>query len=190
MGKRSKFDRVPRDFYPTPEAAVLPLLPHLAPHTKFSEPCCGDGALVRALEKHGHLCYWSSDIEDRSVPRTVSGVWVTSKAVVADALALTNPLKQADCIITNTPYRKDILFPMIEHFSALTPTWLLLNADFMHNVGSVPFLNYCRNIVSIGRVKWIPGSKNGGMENFCWYLFDQSIDGYCRPATEFFGRRL
>jgi hypothetical protein len=29
VGKRSNFDRVPRDFYPTPAAAVLPLIPHL-----------------------------------------------------------------------------------------------------------------------------------------------------------------
>ena len=29
MGKRSDFERIPRDFYPTPYKAVLPLLPHL-----------------------------------------------------------------------------------------------------------------------------------------------------------------
>jgi hypothetical protein len=29
MGKRSSFERIPRDFYQTPEAAVPPLLPFL-----------------------------------------------------------------------------------------------------------------------------------------------------------------
>ena len=29
MGKRSNFERIPRDFYPTPYAAVPPLIPHL-----------------------------------------------------------------------------------------------------------------------------------------------------------------
>ena len=29
MGKRSNFERNPRDFYPTPKEAVIPLLPHL-----------------------------------------------------------------------------------------------------------------------------------------------------------------
>ena len=29
MGKRSNFERVPRDFYPTPIEAVYPLLEHL-----------------------------------------------------------------------------------------------------------------------------------------------------------------
>jgi hypothetical protein len=114
---------------------------------------------------------------------------MTFKATVADALTLTDPLKRSDCIITNPPYRKDILFPMIEHFAGLAPTWLLLNADFMHNVGSAPFLVYCRAIVSIGRIKWIPGTKNGGMENFCWYLFDNT-DREQPPVTEFFGRQV
>jgi len=40
MGKRSDFERVERDFYPTPEAAVLPLLPHLPDsYFTFIEPC-------------------------------------------------------------------------------------------------------------------------------------------------------
>jgi len=47
MGKRSSFKRVERDFYPTPREAVLPLLLHLEYGTAFSEPCAGDGALIR-----------------------------------------------------------------------------------------------------------------------------------------------
>lgn len=61
MGKRSDFERNPRDYYQTPYEAVIPLLPHLvAPHSargyvaNFVEPCAGDGRLVRHLEKHGH----------------------------------------------------------------------------------------------------------------------------------------
>lgn len=43
MGKRSAFKRAPRDLYPTPLEAVRPLLPHLAPATRYVEPCAGDG---------------------------------------------------------------------------------------------------------------------------------------------------
>ena len=51
MGKRSDFERIPRDYYPTPYEAVLPLIPHL-PQKPFSyaEPCAGDGALVNHIE--------------------------------------------------------------------------------------------------------------------------------------------
>ena len=56
MGKRSSFERIPRDFYPTPIAAVPPLIPHLSGIRTFAEPCCGDGALVRHLESFGLRC--------------------------------------------------------------------------------------------------------------------------------------
>ena len=46
MGKRSNFERKPRDFYPTPIEAVYPLLEHLEEDFTFAEPCAGDGALL------------------------------------------------------------------------------------------------------------------------------------------------
>ncbi len=49
MGKRSDFERVPRDFYPTPYEAVVPLLAHLPENCSYAEPCAGDGALIKHL---------------------------------------------------------------------------------------------------------------------------------------------
>ena len=42
MGKRSNFERREADFYPTPRAAVLPLIPYLRRDgiRTFAEPCC------------------------------------------------------------------------------------------------------------------------------------------------------
>ena len=65
MGKRSNFPRRERDFYPTPRAAVLPLIPWLRGVRTFAEPCCGDGALVRHLESFGLRCVYAGDIADR-----------------------------------------------------------------------------------------------------------------------------
>ena len=62
MGKRSSFERRPGDFYPTPRAAVLPLIPRLRGVRTFAEPCCGDGALVRHLESFGLRCVYAGDI--------------------------------------------------------------------------------------------------------------------------------
>jgi hypothetical protein len=44
MGKRSNFRRLERDAYNTPAEAVMPLLDHLKPRTKFIEPCAGPAA--------------------------------------------------------------------------------------------------------------------------------------------------
>lgn len=178
MGKRTNYPRVPRDFYATPYKAVLPLLPFLKPHTRFSEPCCGDMALVKHLEKHGHKLYWASDIENRVM---VGDVGYTVAEI--DAMTLTTPLAMSDCVITNPPYKKETLFPMIEHFRNLSPAWLLLNADFAHNIGSSPYLKYCSHIISVGRIIWIKDTKNGGMENFAWYKFEMN-----ECETRFVGR--
>jgi hypothetical protein len=164
MGKRSDFPRVDRDFYPTPEAAVLPLLPHLPYGVMFAEPCAGDGALIRALEKHGMSCVEALDIEPR-----------TDIAYRADALDW-RPFDSVDCIITNPPWRRDVLHPMIECFAHQRPTWLLFDADWMHTRQAAPYLPLLRKIVSVGRVKWIPDSKMTGKDNCVWHLFDAASD--------------
>jgi hypothetical protein len=171
MGKRSSFERIPRDFYPTPYEAVVPLLPHLAPETRFAEPCAGDGALVRHLARAGHLCCAASDIE----PQHPS---------ILQADALSAPWHGFDCIITNPPWARETLHSMIDHFSRNCPAWLLFDADWMHTRQSAPFMPYLRKIVSVGRVKWIPDSPFTGKDNCCWYLFDQTSDA---PA-QFIGR--
>ncbi|WP_456389017.1 hypothetical protein [Profundibacter sp.] len=91
----------------------------------------------------------------------------------------------ADLIITNPPWDRKILHPMIEHFSALRPTWLLFDADWVHTRQSAPFMPWLHKIVSVGRVKWIPDSKMTGKDNCAWHLFDQHTTG----QTVFVGRQ-
>jgi hypothetical protein len=154
MGKRSNFERRPRDFYPTPFAAVPPLIPHLRGVRNFAEPCCGDGALVRHLESHGLHCVYQGDI--------ASG---------QDALATTD-YGDPCVIITNPPFLRGLLHRLIEHFAAIAPTWLLLPADWGHTKQAAPFMPSCSDIVSVGRLRWIAGTTMTGKENFGWYRFD------------------
>jgi hypothetical protein len=176
MGKRSNFERVERDFYPTPFEAVIPLVAHLEYGTAFVEPCAGDGALVKHLEYVGMSCQEAYDINPRA-----------DFIVDRDALdANFDPCfgTSADCIITNPPWDRKILHPMIEHFSSMRPTWLLFDADWVHTKQSARFMPWLRKVVSVGRVKWIPDSKMTGKDNCAWYLFDQNANG----PTEFVGR--
>jgi hypothetical protein len=172
VGKRSSFERVPRDFYPTPYEAVVPLLPHLSARLPFVEPCAGNGALVSHLEAAGHHCVWASDIEPRA-------------AGIHEMDALNDWIYFASrTVITNPPWSREALHAMIEHFSRRSPTWLLFDADWMHTKQSTPFLPLLRKIVSVGRVKWIPDSKMTGKDNCCWYLFDANDNS----PTQFIGR--
>lgn len=172
MGKRSDFERRERDFYPTPYEAVVPLLDHLMPRTLFVEPCAGDGVLVSHLHRHGHHCVSASDIE----PQDPS----------VKALDVFNAqIGQGQCFITNPPWERSILHPIIEHLSSQAPTWLLFDADWMHTKQAVPYLDRLEAIVSVGRVKWIAGSKMTGKDNCCWYLFADVPNSH----TQFYGRR-
>jgi hypothetical protein len=151
MGKRSNFERREADFYPTPRAAVLPLIPYLRGIRSFAEPCAGDGALVRHLEGFGLRCVYAGDIRAGQ-----------------DALALDH-YGAADAIITNPPY---VMHALIEHFQRISPTWLLLDADWASTRQAAPFLPSCSDILAIGRVKWIEGSKYTGKDNHAWFRFD------------------
>ena len=93
----------------------------------------------------------------------------------------------ADLIITNPPWDRKILHPLLLHFVGIIPTWLLFDADWIHTKQSVEYLPYLRKIVSVGRVKWIADSQNTGKDNCCWYYFDN----YSLNSTpKFFGRSL
>lgn len=160
MGKRSDFLRRPMDAYATPFSAVLPLMPHLRGIETFAEPCAGEGDLVHHLQSLGLYCCHKTDIQDGF-----------------DALDLTD-VGGADAIITNPPWTREILHPMILHFQKIAPTWLLFDADWSHTKQSAPFLAQCSHIVSAGRIKWIADSKHTGKDNAAWYRFHaQHVDG-------------
>jgi hypothetical protein len=171
MGKRSDFTRRKNDMYDTPEGAVIPLLPHLDADLPFIEPCAGRGKLASALYLLGPRCIGNYDI--RFEPST-------------DARIATYTRDQRFVFITNPPWTRLILHPIIENLRKQAPTWLLLDADWMHTKQAAPYLEYCSKIVSVGRVKWIPDSKHTGKDNCAWYLFEASRS----IGTEFYGAKI
>lgn len=176
MGKRSSFARVERDFYPTPPEAISPLVPHLPAHFVYDEPCAGALDLVFNM--------FAVAGEGRSKLGRASDIAPEEWGVDAMDFRDYSPSPDAEMIITNPPWDRKILHPMIDHFAALLPTWLLFDADWAHTRQAAPFQDRLVKIVSVGRVKWIPGSKMTGKDNCAWYLFDAP-----RPEpAEFHGR--
>jgi hypothetical protein len=160
MGKRSSFERVKRDFYPTPYEAVVPLIPHLNKGVFYAEPCAGDGALIGHLSKFNVQCAEAWDIEPQA-----DGI------MRGDATEL--QCRIADYYITNPPWNRNLLHPIITNLSDHKPTWLLFDSDWIHTKQAAPFMSRLKKVVSVGRVKWIPDSKMTGKDNCCWHLFDK-----------------
>ena len=150
---------------------MLPLMTHLPHHTKFSEPCAGDGQLVWLLESWGHECVWKSDIQPGDADTACLNVLNTTGVY------------GGDCFITNPPWARPLLHQIIPLLSNIAPTWLLFDADWMHTIQATPYLPHCRKIVSVGRVKWFPGTHHESKDNAAWYLFEKD-----ESVTEFIGR--
>lgn len=179
MGKRTNYEKKPRDAYFTPIEAVKPLVGLLPPVT-FAEPTAGDGRLASHIEEliPGSLCIYALDIEPQAE-------WVLQ----GDARAMTGEcVEHCQMIISNPPYTWSVLKPLLDLWIGLLPTLLLLPADMMHNKRFAPYMEKCVWVKSVGRVKWIEDSKTAGMENSCWMLFDKNKD--VGEPTHFYGRTV
>ena len=101
--------------------------------------------------------------------------WMTDKEPQVDWVGefdvFDADVSACDICITNPPWYRKILHPMIEHLAEQTPTWLLFDADWMHTKQAMQYLPFCRKIVSVGRVKWF--GDTSGKDNCCWYLFSK-----------------
>ena len=175
MGKRSDMPKIDKDFYPTTDPKAIPeKFMRLVRGKTFAEPCCGAGDLTDLLMDVA-TCKWESDIEYRGAGK------------VKDAMSLTKEdLRQCDVIITNPPFTKSVLLPMIDHFMSLKPTWLLLPADMMHNVYFKEYVDKCTQIVSVGRLKWFKDSPYSSTDNYAWYFWP--LYGERGYQTVFHGR--
>ena len=120
MGKRTsgKFRRRKQDAYDTPADAVAPVIPHIQPEARYLELCAGAYDLVNALPFE---CVAATDL----VPRD-------ERVFRMDAMSVTRAdvdATGADYIITNPPWTRELLHPMIELFASIRPTWLCSALD-------------------------------------------------------------
>lgn len=152
MGKRSDFPKIGKDAYMTTDPrAVRPLLDYYQnSYFTYYEPCVGNGDLVNLLTPIGK-CVGSSDTE-------------------MDARKYQYET-DAKYFVTNPPWTREILHPIIENLRTQLPTWLLFDSDWMFTAQSSPYMQYCKLVLPIGRLKWIPGTTDVGKDNCAWYLF-------------------
>ena len=152
MGKRSDFSRIPKDAYMTTDPrAVQPLLEFLGRPVSYYEPCYGNGDLIKLL--YPHICVGYSD--DEKDART------------------TKYKTDAIMFITNPPWSRKLLHPIIENLRNQLPTWLLFDSAWMFTAQSASYMKYCKVVIPVGRLRWIPGTNMDGKDDCAWYLFDK-----------------
>lgn len=173
MGKRSSFKKRKHDKYDTPYAAVPALIPYLSPDATYAEPCAGKGLLMDHLFQHGFKYTAAYDIKPKQN-------YIEKMDVLKGFHK--EYINYADYIITNPPWTRQLLHPMIDIFRNITTTWLLFDAPWMHTKQAIPYLEYCSLVVSVGRISWMENGVSG-KDDCCWYRF-----GMDKTETIFKGR--
>lgn len=159
-----------RGFWPTPYAGVPALMQHLPKVFTYCEPCVGRGDLIKHMShfRKGAILTQAYDTH----PLIDDVRLLDTRYLTADDT--TSPIHgEADFIITNPPWIKEMMEPMLLRWPQLKPTWVLVNATFLHTLWGARIMPYCHKIVSIGRIQWIPGSKGTGLVDACWLLLDK-----------------
>ncbi|MEI9409344.1 hypothetical protein [Mesorhizobium salmacidum] len=162
MGRRSDFPRIAKDLYSTPATALPPLLVHLPGPVRYLEPTAGNGALVRGLAEHGHICRLAIDLEPAD-----------PQIVRRDALSLTSAdTLGIDLIIGNLPWSWSLFQPLLEHLLTLgLPIWILRDTPWLFNRRSSALVDRCALVQPTRRLRWIPNTKDCAKDDCAWHFF-------------------
>ena len=146
------YERQEKDFYPTPAWVTEALLrQRCACPTGIWEPCCGDGAMARVLEAHGHHVV-ATDLVDRGYGEGGR-----------DFLMETRLPDGVTAIVTNPPYGGALLRKFVDHALELTRpvggmVALLVNIQWQtgdeNSKGRIPAFD--ASVILTERILWIP----------------------------------
>lgn len=166
--------RNPRDYYPTIDPrAVLPLVAQLGRDVRYAEPCAGAGDLVDLLDAHGWQCQWAADVQPARRTCHSTGQLIGQ----ANVLMLPQILEAApdlvpDIFITNPPWKREWLHPIIDTLARIRPTWLLFDAAWKETQQAARFGPWCSMAISTGRLIWVQDSPYQSTDDVSWYCFD------------------
>lgn len=163
MAKRSDFDRVPRDAYDTPQAAVDVLLSHIDRTVPWIEPAAGANALANALAQSGIRISHRRDIAPRA------------PGIIAGDGAILPPEVDGHGVVTNPPFRRCEFRRLLHAWLDQERTcWILQPSGFMHTqwFARERFHAHMAEVVSLPRLQWIPGSEFKETTDHVWVRYE------------------
>jgi hypothetical protein len=190
----SGYEREGRDFYATPSWVTEALLRHVRFHGPIWEPCCGDGAMSKILDAHGHTVV-STDIVDRGFGS--AGI---------DFLACRQVPENCRSIVTNPPYGDTgsqigqskssvAMLSFLRHAMMLTETVqgqlaLLVRLQWIAGKRAADTMSagpFSAVIVLTKRIQWFDMGKktNTAQHHHAWVVFDHAHPKGQPPAMLF-----
>ena len=177
MGKYTEgYARVSKDRYITPRSAITRLDRYFdLSGIRYIEPCFAEGSIQSHLAASGALCAYASGLEPE-----VAGVEAVD-ALGEGEQGYERAARVADVILTNPPWDRALLHPMIARFSDAAPSLLLFDSNWINTKQAGVFQDRLVAVFQAGRHRWFEGQDGDkGMspkEDTSWYLFDRPMAG-------------
>jgi hypothetical protein len=182
-------ERVANDYYPTPHEITMILLDKIGaiiePFDVVFDPCAGHGAILEAIHSRQEIIAIAN--EPYIVPPEGCHWWKTTAHTETVWRCVETKLKTdmdggIDWVITNPPYDKELMLPIMEHslkharkgFAALVRlSWLEPcngRAEFLQ--ANADQLRY---VISVSpRPKFRADTKGSDNVTSCWMVWDKS----------------
>jgi hypothetical protein len=146
-------------YYPTIDPRCVPSLvaaiEAIGDGRTYAEPCAGAGHLIDLLEPHGFCCLFGLELE----PQAGRDGGTRNRWPIATGNALhlgERDLAGVSVLISNLPWHRDWLHPLIWHLASLRPLWSLHDASWAYTDQAAAFGPICTDIAAVGRLKWFP----------------------------------
>lgn len=151
------------DFYPTIDRRAVPALlaamlavgdivPGKA--ARYAEPCAGQGDLIQLLQHEAPQLQCAFGLEYDWQDEGLHNRWPIAHG---NALTLGGPdLAGVELIITNPPWDRKLLHPLIAHLASLRPTWLLYDGSWAFTKQAAPFQRLLTDVAAVGRLRFFP----------------------------------
>lgn len=173
--RKSTYKRQEREFYATPEWVTMAALQQFVFRSNILEPACGDGAIVRVLQRLGYKVN-CSDIEPVGVPKAKRCDFVKDKC----------PFATIGDIFTNPPFGEsgEIARAFIERALELTRphsgrVTMLLSSDYDSGISRKHLFDhpaFSERLILRKRIKWFESETNqknkNPSSNHTWYHWD------------------
>lgn len=165
------------DFYPTPPEATEALLAHETFTGTIWEPACGDGAISRVLEAHGHTV--------RSTDLNYRGYGIGDRNFLDEFPAYNEDANVAN-IITNPPFKlaEEFIWKSLEMTTGKVA--MLCKLQFLEGgkrklmFESTPLKKVYVFSKRLSMTRNGEKMKNSGMIAFAWFVWEH---GYTGEAT-------
>jgi hypothetical protein len=164
------------DLYETPAVAVHALMRVEKLPQVIWEPACGPGAIVQTLREAGHIVI-AQDLVHYGCPDSRGGL---------DFLEETAAPAGCECIVTNPPYRRDLVGKFVANAVALVPrVYMLVRLAFLESEGRSDILDggrlariypFIQRLPMMHRAGWT-GPRNKSAMGFAWCIWDRNHRG-------------